>query len=330
MSSKANKPGGSAYDDKAAMAYCLIKILGIPTASLDTGLHKILRALTKSGISKFYDEFAVLGTDDIMNLPVPAYGGYNAVPGIDAPTVLPHGDKKIGLLQGRQLCALLAYYHHACVVEKQLVDVMNLTKEGFDIFRMSLYSPQDPIVPFGKTILKSTNNNLSAWQKSVKMDAKAYKEYRDESYWNQYKKHFITTLDSHALRHLIDKNHVIVNKELNRAQRSWLFKVMQDSFKQPTCKAIVTKYEDTKDTRAIWTDIVREMEKSMAAQIHTGVLSTYLTNTKLATQGWKGTQTNWIIHFKEQACRYNEVATDPYSAPRLAPAVASPLLAIAA
>jgi hypothetical protein len=55
------------------------------------------------------------------------------------------------------------------------------------------------------------------------------------------------------------------------------------------------------------------MEKSMAAQIHTGVLSTYLTNTKLATQGWKGTQTNWIIHFKEQACRYNEVATDPYT-----------------
>jgi hypothetical protein len=55
------------------------------------------------------------------------------------------------------------------------------------------------------------------------------------------------------------------------------------------------------------------MEKSMAAQIHTGVLSTYLTNTKLATQGWKGTQTNWIIHFKEQACRYNEVTTDPYT-----------------
>jgi hypothetical protein len=137
MSSTANKPGGSAYDDEAAMAYCLIKILGIPTASLDNGTNEILCALTESGISKFYDEFAVLGTDDIMNLPVPAFGGYNAVPGIDAPTVLPHGDKKIGLLQGRQLCALLAYYHHACVMEKELVDVMTLTQEGFDIFCMS-------------------------------------------------------------------------------------------------------------------------------------------------------------------------------------------------
>jgi UDP-2,3-diacylglucosamine pyrophosphatase LpxH len=295
------------------MAYCLIEILGIPTAALDNGSNEILRALIHSRISKFYDEFAVLGTDDIMNLPVPAFGGYNAVPGIDAPTVPAHGDKKIGLLHGRQLCALLAYYHHTCVMEKQLVDVMTLTKEGFDIFCMSLYSPQDPIVPFGKILLKSTNNNLSAWQKSIKMDAKAYKEYCDKAYWNQYKKHFINTLDSHSLGHLIDENHVIMNKELNRAQRSWLFKVMQDSFKQPTCKATVTKYEDTKDTQAIWKDIVQEMEKSMAARIHTGVLSTYLTNTKLATQGWKGTQTNWIIHFNEQARCYNEVANDPYT-----------------
>jgi hypothetical protein len=162
MSSKANKPGGSAYDDKAAMAYCLIEILGIPTAALDNGSNEVLRALIQSGISKFYDEFAVLGTDDIMNLPVPAFAGYNAVPGNAAPTVPAHGDKKIGLLQGRQLCALLAYYHHICVMEKQLVDIMTLTKEGFDIFRMSLYSPQDPIVPFSKILLKSTNNDLSA------------------------------------------------------------------------------------------------------------------------------------------------------------------------
>jgi hypothetical protein len=72
MSSKANKPGGSAYDHKAAMAYCLIEILSIPTAALDNGSDEILRALIQSGISKFYDEFAVLGMDDIMNLPVPA------------------------------------------------------------------------------------------------------------------------------------------------------------------------------------------------------------------------------------------------------------------
>ena len=308
-----SKPGGSSYNDEDALAYCLMDILAIPEQSLDSGSSEVLRALVESGITKFYAEFAVLGSDDIMSLTVPAYAGYAPPTGSLAPPVLPHGDKKIGLLPGRQLCALLAYYHHACATEKQIVDVYDLTKEGFDIFRMSLYSPQDPIVPFGKILLKSMNNDLSVWQKSVKMDPKAYKEFRDEAYWNQYKKHFGTTLDSHALGHLIDEKHVVSNKELDKAQRSWLFKVMQDSFKQPTCKAIVTKHEETKDTRAIWKEIVKDMEKSMAAQIHTAALSTYLTNTKLASQGWKGTQTNWIIHFKEQSRRYNEIAIDPYT-----------------
>jgi UDP-2,3-diacylglucosamine pyrophosphatase LpxH len=209
MSSKANEPGGLAYNDKAAMAYCLIEILGIHPDALDNGSNEILRALTQSGISKFYAEFAVLGTDDIMNLPVESYAGYTAVPGNAALPVLAHGDKKIGLLHGRQLCALLAYYHHTCVVDKRLVDVMELTKEGFDIFRMSLYSPQNPIMPYRKILIKSTNNDMSAWQKSVKMDAKAYKEYRDEAYWNQYKKHFI---NPHALGHLINKKHAIMNE----------------------------------------------------------------------------------------------------------------------
>jgi hypothetical protein len=308
-----SKPGGSSYNDENPLAYCLMDILGIHQDSLDSGSSKVLRALLESGITKFYAEFAVLGTDDIMSLPVPSYAGYTPTTGSRALAVLPHGDKKIGLLPGCQLCALLAYYHHACATEKQLVDVFDLTKEGFNIFRMSLYSPQDPIVPFGKVLLKSRNNDLSVWQKSVKMDPKAYKEFCDEVYWNQYKKHFGTTLDSHALGHLIDNDYVVLNTELDKAQQSWLFKVMQDSLKQPTCKAIVTKHEETKDTRAIWKEIVKDMEKSMAAQIHTAALSTYLTNTKLATQGWKGTQTNWIIHFKEQSRRYNEIANDPYT-----------------
>jgi hypothetical protein len=122
MSSKANKPAGSAYDDKAAMAYCLIKIIIIHPDAVDNASSKILRALIQSGITKFYAEFAILGTDDIMNLLVTSYGGYTPVAGSAAPEVLAHGNKKIGLLHGCQLCALLAYCHHACAMEKQLVD----------------------------------------------------------------------------------------------------------------------------------------------------------------------------------------------------------------
>jgi hypothetical protein len=100
------------------MMYCLVEILGIHPDALDNGSNKILHALVKSGITKFYAKVAVLGTDDIINLPVDCYGGYTPVARSGAPEVLAHGNKKIGLLPGRQLCALLAYYHHVCAMEK--------------------------------------------------------------------------------------------------------------------------------------------------------------------------------------------------------------------
>ena len=123
-----SKPGGSSYNDEDALAYCLMDILAIPEESLDSGSSEVLRALVESGITKFYAEFAVLGSDDIMSLTVPAYAGYTPPAGSKAPPVLAHLDKKIGLLPGRQLCALLAYYHHACATEKQIVDVSDSIK----------------------------------------------------------------------------------------------------------------------------------------------------------------------------------------------------------
>jgi hypothetical protein len=57
------------------MAYCLIEILGIHPDALDNASSEILRALIQSDITKFYAEFAVLGTDDIMNLPVALFRG---------------------------------------------------------------------------------------------------------------------------------------------------------------------------------------------------------------------------------------------------------------
>jgi hypothetical protein len=63
------------YNNEDAMAHCLIEILGIHPCPLDTGSSEILHALEKSGFSKFYLEFTVLGPNDIMDVPVDAYGG---------------------------------------------------------------------------------------------------------------------------------------------------------------------------------------------------------------------------------------------------------------
>jgi hypothetical protein len=114
-----------------------------------------------------------------------------------------------------------------------------------------------------------------------------------------------TLLKSHAIEHLIDENYKPTNLELDKLQRAWLFKVMQDNFKQSSCKAIILVHKDTKDTRAIWSDLKQIMEKSMLSQINLATLSTFLTSARLATMGWKGTQTNYVYYYKEQAQKFN-------------------------
>ncbi len=53
---------------------------------------------------------------------------------------------------------------------------------------MTLYSPEDPLVPYGKALTRASNTKLTSWKKTVKLDSKPYKEFKDEAYWNQYKK----------------------------------------------------------------------------------------------------------------------------------------------
>mgnify|MGYP000358357633 FL=1 len=303
------KPGEPGYDDQRALAHLIFNIIKIPEFEIRTGSNEILSSLDAAGVTTFYEDLSLLSVADVMNLEVPYYPGWTD-PANPIDEQDPH---KISLLAGRRLCSALAYFHYACTEAKELVDICSLTHDGYRLFQMTLYSPEDPLVPYGKALTQASNTELTSWKKTVKLDSKQYKEFKDEAYWNQYKKHFKNTLESHELQHLVDPTHVPLNVELDRAQRNWLYKVMQDNFKQSTCKMIVNQHEKDKDTRAIWKEIFHEMEKSMAAQINTTTISTYLTNTKLAKQGWKGTQTNWIIHYKEKARQYNDIAVCPYS-----------------
>jgi hypothetical protein len=55
----------------------------------------------------------------------------------------------------------------------------------------------------------------------------------------RFKERFLTTIESHGLGHIIDK-HVIDNLDLDKIQRGWLYKILQDTIQAPQGKSIVT------------------------------------------------------------------------------------------
>jgi hypothetical protein len=53
-----------------------------------------------------------------------------------------------------------------------------------------MYTPDEKIVPYGSVFSRPEYNDLIQWKKNIKVDTKAYKEFKDETRWNLYKKHF--------------------------------------------------------------------------------------------------------------------------------------------
>jgi hypothetical protein len=115
-----------------------------------------------------------------------------------------------------------------------------------------------------------------------------------------------------SLAHLIDDSFVVTDLDLDQAQRGWLYSVMQTAFKAPMAKTIVTKHLVDKDTRDIWKELCEYYDSSMTSVLRSQQISSYLTSTRLHNLQWKGSQTDFILHWVEQSQIYNEVSKHPF------------------
>ena len=189
---------------------------------------------------------------------------------------------------------------------------MQLTKVMFDTYRTSEYDATEPVKPWNISP-PVTNSDLTAWSKNIRPQANDYKEFKDEAYWTRTKEKYVANLEACNLQHLIDDSHIVTNPDLDRSQTLWFFKVLQDKITCPAAKSIVQKHSILKNTRKLWKELCNHLDNSMNAVLRASKLSSYITSARLHSGTWRGTQTNFILHFKEQLRLYNEISDEPYT-----------------
>ena len=318
------RPG---YNHHACLKYIAVNLLGEDDHHFRLGVSTLARVFQDNGIASFYDDILMLSDQDILDLETQPFAGYTkgsgAVAPYNDPTTDPADDiaanagGKISIFVARRITLIIAFYHYSSKISKTAVDLRQMSKAQFDEFRAKKFAPGKPIAPFGIALKEENNKEMADWQKTVKVDAKAFKEFCSDELWYAYKKHFTTTLEAQNLTILINPAHKPTNEDLYKNKQKWLYKVMQDCFKAGQAKTIVADHIVDKDTVAIWREISEKMDGSMAAQLYVSELSNYLTSNRLATNGWKGTQQAYIFHWKEQACRYQETAPEEYTQSQL-------------
>ena len=263
----------------------------------------IVKALTYGGVTRFNTEFVTLSEEDVNSL---VYEDAN------------NQIVSLPLMKRRLVITFIAYVHE-CSRKRSprgLINPATLHKGQFDLYRASEFDPKIGIVPFNLDLpqaASTSDKEIEGWKRTIKPTATSYKEFRDEAFWPRAKERFETTIRSQGLYHCIDSTHVVTNRDLDELQRGWLYKVFQDTMICAPARDIVTAHIQDKDTRAIWTEICEHFKTSMAGELRAQNTSTYLTSTRLHLMNWRGTQANFILHYKEQARQHSDMSDSPYT-----------------
>ena len=276
-------------DDSFRLAFVISRFVNIPPG--DVATHDITRALVHDSVFTFFTDFVPMGKSAIMNLKIPA-----VAPGTPDPT-----DTDLPRHYKSTLHAIVSFFHHICVEHGQQVDPLYYTKDEFDDYRISEYVPDHDLVPWKLTLKKRNESKETEWRKHIKPNITDYPIIKDETKSLKWKEEFVATIKAHGLEHHLDETYVVNSKDrtLYDQQETWLFKVFQRSMQTAKTKTIVNSYTDKQDTPEMWKKIMELHTKSTAADISASKISTYITSVKI-DKNWRGTQTNFILHYKEQ------------------------------
>jgi len=83
------------------------------------------------------------------------------------------------------------------------------------MFRTTSYDPAQPIVPWWKMTVKS--EGFANWNKSVKPNARDFKPFREMNARTEHKESFMITSEAQNLTHLVEKNPIVHDDDLNCA-----------------------------------------------------------------------------------------------------------------
>ncbi len=289
----------------------IIKIKGdLDPANITDDMYNddpVVLSLADTDVTSWSD-FLALGPEDIMLLVVPEHddpaGGTARIP--VAP--LPRPWK-------RKLRALLAWFHYESRKLSRAIDLMRTTAGHFDNFRTTNYCHTEDIIPWRREMPKSktATTDLQNWQRTIKPSRSDFKEFRDEATWSKSKAKILSTLEAQGLGHLVQTGYAVTDVPLDVLQMKWLYSVLEGTMMHSYAKTLVTKHVVNKDTRVLWTELCAYYDKSMVAKLRCQRISTYVTSSRKHTSNWRGSDTNFLLHWKEQLRQYAEIAPQDFT-----------------
>ena len=143
---------------------------------------------------------------------------------------------------------------------------------------------------------------LNNFKKGTKRDASVYPIFKNDKYYDTFKRSFLANLKAQGLYDVADPDHDPENgdtyeKELFKGKQSFVYSVLVTSLQTEKGRELVKEFEG--DARSIILKQHHYHTKSNVAQHDIITLTTDITNLTL-NDSWKGTVRQFLSHFKEK------------------------------
>jgi len=243
--------------DRQMLNRTIANLVGIPSVDRRMGNNPLWIAFAEMGVHSFLGDLITLTEEDIMNLEV-------------RPTrAVPH-PAPIPIMWKRDTVIAVATHQHYARLKGASIDMRLFPVELYDHFRISLYRLDEKIMPWQVELPSQVNTKVS-FLKSIKLNSKEYKIFRDNKGWLPFRESTKTTVMSHNLLAMIlppfvtdpDTGEFVLDPitcekipyQPDEIQRVWFFKVLVDICQMPVGKKIVNQNCELMDIRMVWHEL---------------------------------------------------------------------------
>ena len=202
-------------------------------------------------------------------------------------------------------------------------DEVYVTTEEWDLFRTSIFNPDDPrnFLTSGQSVFppspsnasttssRSVSTPLSDFKRGIKRDKSHYETLKDEKEWDNWKRNTTSTAHTHGCENVLDPTYRPVDPaeiDLFQSQKAFLYDVFCSKMETSMGKFFVRKYEADRDAQAVWREYLNYMSSSTRAEVEIEDLMAFLTSSKIR-RDYRGPTLQYITDWLDNLRKYESL-----------------------
>ena len=149
------------------------------------------------------------------------------------------------------------------------------------------------------------------FRRSLKRNPDNYVKYESVQDWGLVESSWLATAAMEDTLDVLTPSYMPTvgdETDLFELKNTYMYSVMQKFYKTSFAQLVVRKHAFTRNAQRVFEEVQNHAKRSTVGLANIGNIMSYISGTKLGPDSnWKGTTTDFIIHFMEQVRRYHEL-----------------------